>query len=104
MDSSSGASCTQSPGRGGALCTQSPLPGSGGAESVEGGGDEGVGEGVGGQPAPGPVPLGEGVDGAEQQPAGDGRIDVRADAALPLRGTDQVGDDPVELAPPLQRL
>ena len=56
-----------------------------------------------GQVAVRAVPLGERVDGAEQQPAGDGGIDVGPHVALVLGGADQPGDDPVELAAPLQR-
>ena len=50
-----------------------------------------------GQAAVGPVPLGQGVDRAEQQPTGDGRVDVGAHVALGLRRPDEAGDDAVEL-------
>src|SRR3712207_6861378 len=74
-----------------------------GAQALEGRGDERVGEVVGGQAAVRAVPLGERVDGAEQQPAGDRGVDVGTDVALLLGGAHEVGDDPVELAAARQR-
>src|ERR1700689_1719904 len=77
------------------------LGGAADAESVEGDGAHGAGE-VAPVVAVRPVPLGERVHHAEQEPRGNAGIHVGPDVAFGLGLADQIGDDPVKLAPPFQ--
>src|SRR5687768_2636183 len=77
--------------------------GGGGAQAGERDGDDRVGQVVGGEAPLGAVPLGQGVHGAEQQPADDGGVDVGTDVAVVLGRPHQRGDGAVELAASVQR-